>query len=513
MCVAGTLAATFYSVNQSDDYAHAVEIGVYGAGAWEYLMTSFKYMVSQYCDWAGNYFSMFVQCLLSPLNGSGLPQLREVMLVNAVLFFVSFLGVLYHFLSKVFSFDNHIKLATITIIMYALMNYKCYQEIFYWFSGAASYSFPLIVMYISMIIMMHGNAKSHGAGDISYENACVDYENACVDYENACADSVSGCHKSPSRSKGTCRIKDYGHVILAGVLGFTAVGGSLTMAGTGCFILLLVCLYTYLCDKKISFKYLCLFIVYVSGAIVNAIAPGNYVRAESGLNGAALIKAVANTLRAAYSEYYYFLHETNFVIVLVAVIIIGIIIFGSDAAETSDRGFGQEINVRNYTIVSAIGLLTPLVSIFPVVLGYDSSFLANRTQFIIDQGIIVSLVNAALLIGYYIARAIERAQVRLCVIILSIMVLCMLAQSNYSIKDHQAVKTLAVAVGGGYKAYYNDLKSLNEYFSEHDGDDVVITEDMMPQNPANFSYFYLEDGWVNDSISEYYGLNSLTLAD
>ena len=451
--VVGTVIATRFCVNQSDDYSHALEIGVFNAGFFSYLKTSFLYMISMYKGWAGNFTSMFLQGWLSPLNNGGLLQLRAVMLVNVLLFFASVILFLYHFTGVIFEGRNHIRIVIIAVFMFVLMNYRCYHEIFYWFSGATSYSFPLSILYISLILYIF-------------------------------------------------RRKNRAVYVLALICAFIAGGGSFTLAGPECYAAFLVCVYSRIAGKRFTKDSIGFFLAAFLGTLANVVAPGNYVRLGLKGDDATLTGAAKDTVTAAHDEFIWLFHDTNFIIFLMLMVLIGMII---------SRGI--KVNLTGYYTVTVLGLAMPLVSIFPVVMGYAHDFLANRTLFIVDQTMYLSLLNGALCLGVVLQSVMGEGFFKQAVFTFATAAVVFMCVSGFSFKNLQSVRTLVCDMNGTFSNYQAECHKMEEYFGSCSGKDVVVDVKDVPAGPDNFSCFYLENGWVNTAIAEYYGMNSLTVTD
>ncbi len=78
-----------YTVFSGDDFTHGVRVGAFHVSLPQYFAASLLYVQDLYMDWQGTWFSMFLQAFLSPINNFGLPQLRAVMVGNALLFLIS----------------------------------------------------------------------------------------------------------------------------------------------------------------------------------------------------------------------------------------------------------------------------------------------------------------------------------------------------------------------------------------------------------------------------------------
>lgn len=142
------IVASEYSVYSADDFSHSSGVGVFGGNMWELFVASLRYTKRMYLVWQGTYTSMFLQAFLSPLNGFGYMQLRAVMVFNAVLFIIS-LKVLISAICKSLYIDVGRLWIFFSICVMGIFAFTSWQEIFYWFSGAVSYSFPMSFSHMS----------------------------------------------------------------------------------------------------------------------------------------------------------------------------------------------------------------------------------------------------------------------------------------------------------------------------------------------------------------------------
>ena len=146
--------ASSYSVLIDDDFWHGYDVGAFHVGFINYVIASLQYAKHMYFNWQGTYFSMFLQALLSPVNNYGLPQLRIVMIFNAINFFLSLLIFIYVMLSSLFHKQWLSKLAVCTCIVFIITSYNAFEEVFYWFSGATSYTFPISLLFYSLTTVL-----------------------------------------------------------------------------------------------------------------------------------------------------------------------------------------------------------------------------------------------------------------------------------------------------------------------------------------------------------------------
>ena len=149
-CALPVVVSSGYSVLSADDFSHGMQIGVFNVSLYEYLKASFVFVKYIYMTWQGTYSAMLMQALLSPVNNGGMSQLSIVMLCNSSLFFVSLIFMISTVAYKINHENLYIKLFILASICFMITGYQSYTEIFYWFSGAVSYTFPLSFLMISL---------------------------------------------------------------------------------------------------------------------------------------------------------------------------------------------------------------------------------------------------------------------------------------------------------------------------------------------------------------------------
>ena len=162
--------AASYSVLAADDFSHGNGVGIFHVSFMEYLLASFTYSKSIYLTWQGTYFSMFLQALLSPINNFGFRQLRCIMAANALMFYVSLIIFAWKALSVNAKEKLHVKLMIIAILVFSFCGFESYPEIFFWFSGATSYSFPLSILLFAIVLFWNTYEKK---STISFVGAIV----------------------------------------------------------------------------------------------------------------------------------------------------------------------------------------------------------------------------------------------------------------------------------------------------------------------------------------------------
>lgn len=457
-----TIRASAYSVLSGDDYSHGVHIESFNVPFPEYFLASLSYMKKEYMTWQGTYFSMFIQALLSPINNWGMPQLRVVMVINSILTFSSILFFIWTLIKSALKKEYLFLFLPVCICaIYCITAYNPYVEVFYQFSCAVSYTYPLAFSLgaIGLLVLYNNNRRAIVA-------------------------------------------------ILSCVLGFLSAGGSLSVAGFTCYMGLLVCLYYFTINNNLKMRISnsIIFISWLSGAMINAIAPGNYVRHNQiDSTGLHPIEALKTAFIEYENRFNYYASETDFIFVLLILIICGIIV-------TKER----KINIQKYLIVSVLFLFSPVVTAFPLSLGYSNFVYASfpsRVVFIIDISFILAYGNIAICIGVLLGnrlRNIEMRYILICMILL--LMLVDIGADGFSSYDLTFRKIEKGLQKGTYQNYYSKCLRFYEYLDTFENGNIVISYEQFPQPIDDFMCLALSDDpeyYVNIAVSKYYGFDSL----
>lgn len=451
------IRASTYSVLAGDDFSHGNDVGEFHTNLWSYLLASFRFAGQRYITWQGTYFSMFLQALLSPINQYGLKQLRCVMFANSLLFYGSLLYFLIIFMKRNEVKDLFVKCVIIAASVFAVCGYNAYNEVFFWFSGSVSYSFPMAVLLIALAHYMQTDLSGNKA-----------------------------------------------YLISTVLLGFLAMGGTLMIAGIGCYVALLVLAYRYLHDRKIVTKHLLVFLIWLLGAIINTAAPGNYVRhswIDDGMHPLSSLK-YAFTLT---DQRWQHLSSKNFVFLLVVVFACSLYVSSNKKKDILKA------------VCSILGLLTPVVAAFPMVLGYSGEYLPNRCAFVLDFAIAFSAFYCSFTMGGFCKAFLDDNSVRVVLINTALLgVICVLLD-GYGLSDFRTMQIASQLRNGVYQDHYEVCRDFLEKLSEYPkGSDVRISIDDFPYEIDNCHNFRMYDQdnneyWINKEVAKYYGLNSIVI--
>ncbi|MDE6604044.1 MAG: hypothetical protein K2K90_18235 [Lachnospiraceae bacterium] len=467
-------AGAGYTVLSGDDFTHGVRVGAFHVSLPQYFAASLLYVKDLYMDWQGTWFSMFLQAFLSPINNFGLPQLRAVMVGNALLFLISLAALLCAGLSffrmeedafsgqAVFGTKRLMPLRLVILLLFFLtvVDADVYAEIYFWFSGAVAYSMPfsLLLMAGTLILLMNQE-------------------------------------KCSIRGKKVC-------AGIAAVLLFLSSGGSLAVAGVGCYMALALTVVFFLSTGKVSWYNLTVFAAGFAGALINAAAPGNFSR-HDGTAGAGLHfgQAIVDSVRMFAEESGRLFRETMLGLVFLLLIAAGVYLSGR-----------CRIAFREYGIATVLALPAGLVAYFPVALGYGGYYVPNRCYFIIDTAMVISLLNLALFLGVCCHRLCGLPSDGRTVTVLLYICLAALIVTPLSMEELPLYRVARHVHNGSYREYYEKCAGLYDYLENCPEEDVELE---MPEYIDDFECFYFdedENGWVNQGIAAYYGKRSVRRA-
>ncbi len=447
--------ASRWSYYCGDDFSHANVVGVFGKNIFELFGASIAFMVDKYRTWQGTFFSMFLQGFLSPINGAGPIQMSIVMISNVVLFICATI-MLVQEISRLIGMEKHLKVFLSFLVLFSIFGFKAWAEIFYWFSGAVSYSIPLSVGMLALALFL--------------------------------------------------KDKNIFTYILACVLAFLASGGSLEVAGTSCFAALTILFvkgYENLHKKDLFF-----FGIAVVGALVNAVAPGNFIRRDAiddtGLHfGAAFINSVNQVIRSVEWLFY----QTPFLVIAVLCVIVGVHIGG--------KGWFYK---TLYLKIVGMCLALPVVTCFPVYLAYTSTNgtgFPNRCEFVCVCVIVIVIMVISVLLGVFLKETeCMKEYKNLLGMLVAVCLIIPMLNDNYKYSNTVIYRMYCNVAVDGFKKYHDNITEIYRTIENSDNQDVVIEalpaavpdfldiSYSLTTNPGHFS---------NRALAIYYGKNSVVL--
>lgn len=88
------------------------------------------------------------------------------------------------------------------------------------------------------------------------------------------------------------------------------------------------------------------------------------------------------------------------------------------------RDFTGNLKIR--LVFSFLGIFTPVVTAFPLALGYSGINVPNRCEFVLDMSIIITAFNLAFTLGILIAKRIKEQLKEIVVLIMTVASVCLM---------------------------------------------------------------------------------------
>ena len=449
-----TTYAVSFSVMTADDFWFAQDTGRF-VNWGQYITACYDRMIHEYLHWQGTYFAEFISALFNPVNVGGLESMAPLMIINLFLSLGSTMVLLYVLLAPIQKDQHFVKHIIAACVVFVIMEFNVFPEIFFWYTGATVNSLPLALGCLALSAFIISNRTNK-------------------------------------------RI----WVAISCALAFLAVGGTLAVSGTLCYVILVISLYYFVRDKKIRSSNVIIFAFFFAGSLINAIAPGNFARqtvASSADFG--VIDAVVATWQTFRGEVSYLFNAYNFAAVLCVFVACGALLSGK-----------SNIDKKAWIISSIAAILTPLITIFPVVLGYKVPWIPNRCMYILYTVIAFTFGDMCLVIGSELVSFVKGHRYFVAAL-MAVFALIVVLTSEFEPRSYRTARILKGLYDHTYQDSYNDTKELFDYFSKHEGEDIIVETAVMPEDVEYYSAFHLRGDAtdrVNRAVAWKFGLKSVS---
>lgn len=292
------------------------------------------------------------------------------------------------------------------------------------------------------------------------------------------------------------------HYALAGVFLFLMSGGVLEFVGFGCLLFLMwVCL-DWKRRGKINVYMLWSFVVMLFGALINACAPGNFVRQSTSKNVVGIMGAVFLSLKATLEEAeWLYKNTTFFIFVLFA------FLFGCSLA--------RKIKLPTFIMLILGFFLLPIVTIFPIILGVGKmsvAEMANRYLFLLDASIILASICIYILLGSFLRTIAFLPEWKTIVYSVCLIALSFFTVHDMTIVDYNPVVLVHNIYNHTIRDYAKTWQGIYEEIRTSEDKDVVVERELIPDYATGVFYPKLledADWWVNRDVAVCYGKDSV----
>lgn len=448
-----TVISSAYSVYVADDFS--------AGGMIKDGYTGLKYVKYYYNNWQGTYTGMFLVAWLSPIVHGGLQELRILSILVSILTYFSFgflINAVANHMLKIKSFA--VRLSIVFLSIYMLSAFMCYNEIFYWFTGMAVYTIPMIALMLGLGLYID--------------------------------------------DKGN---KSIPKLVIISILGIVSGGGALAIPGFGCYFLLVLIFFDFIKAKKINIPNVIVFAIWVISALINTAAPGNFARHDVvDSTGVHPLHAISDSVKICLDRVVWFNENTAWIAVLLVVFVVSFIV-----RHESDE------NPKCHILLVVMLLFLPFITIFPVALGQGMRT-PNRVLFSLDIAIFVVAIYLFAVFGIIAANLLAGEDVKKALVVFTLLLtLVCVTNDSFSYEDQVFYKVSSQLSAKEYQNYYITMVGIYDKLeSEPTGADVAIYRHELPADIENFNNFYLDldpADWVNTDISDYFDFNSLTLIE
>lgn len=401
-----------------------------------------------YNTWQGTWLTNVLNVLLNPLHRYSYRFLRLSMMGWTL---AAFLCLFFLARSLCRFFDAGRRAGVLTALF--LIPYLCrreYCEVYLWHVGAMAYLVPMTLQVLGLALILGRPGETRSG-------------------------LFFGC---------LCLFLSGGGVLLIGGL-----GASLTL------LLVLTCL---LEDRRPERRFVLAFLAVLAGTLVNVAAPGNY--AKTSLAGSvAPLFSLRVAAAVVLGEFFEIMKASLFAASLIVSFLIG-------------WAKGKRLRAGTLTL-AAVGLaLTPVVTVYPVVLGYHMDMdadLSSRFWFVIDGAIIFCALLAAALFGSQLRalrkdgpdRGLRRA--------LALLAAAALLVGLFGPGDRAAFLIAENLRNGKLETYSRQWRELFDAMSESPGENIIaeVPDPCFGVMPVQIAAS--PDSVVNISIAHYFCNESL----
>lgn len=462
------LIGTFYTLPSADDFSNTIAVGrVLQNNNNNIFMAACMQTKETYMDWQGTFTGAFLIYAYNPLRTWGIAGIRVLLFFNVLFLTISVLWCGNMVAKLMFGLSHkNTKLLFLSVLIFVSLGIcRGGQEIFYWFTGACMYTMPMSLTFCCLALYMR----------YLWEKRM----------------SVS--------------------MVLLCVLAFLASGGVLQVTAILCWgMLVLWFLYFREHRNKDGILSGLPFMVSFIGALINAFAPGNFVRHMRFEERVHVFKALKNVLKIMFWQSKEAITDNLFLYIMIFGFLLGAFMVSK-----------SELKTRKYhPILFFMALLVGLsLSIFPVCLGYASAELGLRNLYVCDLYIGWGSVVCAMEFGAWFgmekrhlcADFFGKKGLILALLCIMLFVFCRTGEFK-KLFDEASGRTFDELRKGDIQRCSEEwLMVLNEI--KDSNEDRVVVQVTKSPNTILKSLGLSEDemNWVNQAIAQYYGKETVKI--
>ena len=456
---------TLYTYPCQDDFHYAFFAKETMAEGYNLLHMAIYWMIRYYKTFSGCYTSSFLGFFVSGLINCSIWGIRIFEFFSALCFYFTLYVFVYAFAFKAMGFmrEKVLPLYCLVLALYNCVIYYVWQEAFYWFITSVQYLLILsfIVLGTSLFILA------------LYEE------------------------------KGKRKTVLF---ILASVLGFLGSGGTLSIAAFCCSIYLLAAVWGIV--EKEQLRASCgVMAVTLFGAILNGLAPGNYIRAGEKKTIADILYAGKMAIRYMIERWETFLKNPIFWIIMILLCMV---------VCSARREPGQyRFRLPGVFILALFGFVSGII--FPTTLGYsyETYKVLMRGNFISDTAFYLYIFFGIFYLRGWLDRKYEGVCEKLVnrdtVCIAAFLIAALLVHDRNGMKQIPFIREYQELLSGKYTEYSDFCVDIYRQIEMSESEVAEVHTEFVEDitcliNPQLYEGWYdPEVEYANQSIARYYG--------
>ncbi|PWT26195.1 DUF6056 family protein [Butyrivibrio fibrisolvens] len=450
--------AAKYTTFNTDDFSFKLMVRDIHQSNENIVIATIKKIHTFYMTWQGTWFSNLV---MFTLFGFSL-RILHLVVAGTVLLLLLFIFLSIREVIIIFGFQHYNRMSMITflLVIFTGMNIVTPRDNFYWIDGCMVYTIPLLFGLVGTSVYLYG-----------------------------------------------LRIKSRSRMILGSLCCVLACGGSLIMGALFNTIFLSVIIINYVLNKKVVKVQAISFGIVFLGAIINVIAPGNYIRQgiESS-DRASLFTILFYSMEFTAQTFWNYLKSSY----LPAICLILIFVLAHKSV--------NKIDVRINPICFFVGIIFMVfIMYFPYALGYNTDlYVVERVAWVIYLMASIGTIFASIYTGIWLRHHFgsEFSSKEIPSKALAIISLLLINIAIVGSGTMQIPTFISELVSGKYKAIYTDSREIEGLIECCEDDDVTIWHHLDHSNiMRGICLMDYPEYMGNSMIANYYNKNSVILIE
>lgn len=452
------IVLSFFSLPYSDDFLTAADMHNNFTNSNSYLGKALKTTYEYYKNWGGFYFATFINIYLSPFARWGLNGMRAVIAFFQILHYIALYVLLRETLYTLFH-DKKLEhlLPLYAMIVFVYGNFDIQNEVLTWYTGVVAYVFVITCMLFGAALCFRG-----------------------------------------------IRTQKKVYFWLATFLFFLTGGGALNVVVLNCGVAILITIFGIgVYKSKECWK---IAAGAVTGGIINAMAPGNFVRHSSIADQFYIGAAMKSTLYHVWTRQQELWFTTPWALILLICFLLALYII-----KPSER-----FQYRAPLLIVILYLIACVMVDFPVWLGYGKWY-PGRCAWVENCCIYLgAFVTVFYLAGWVKSSKgdafILKKETIWCLSVSGVLFLCALG-GNKTLDDYPTVQLIKQLTGGELEEYASFWEDILSEIENSQDDDVEVERIRQEKNQfiKDPDIYGTKEDYTNATVAAYYNKNSVII--